>query len=954
MIIRYKKILFVTACVTLIAVAFGTTAYTSEWSFATGSPVPVLGPGTLTGVNTTGDGLATVGGKTAMHFGPHDGSAGYQLRVNTLSDPTQFTMVFDLFVATSNNDGFLPLWNGSATNANDAELFLRPSTGGYWSGSYFDSPTVSWAKGQWNRFVYVNDNANGASRIYINGVLSQEFGLSPDYIYSGVTNPAWLLTDNAGETTDAYILNFAFTDELLTASEAAALGGASETGIFATSTPDPIETVVGPYVQFTGPHTAVVRWDTSDDCDSIVEYGLSTSSLNSRVHTTAETKKHEVVLNDIHIKDKYFFRVGSTISGSEQFGDVFWFDNNINYSRVSVADADSPYGPDALTPLYEQAADYIVSQSGVTKGICLVYGCGEGRLAFELAKRTDMMIVGVDTDSAKIETAAQKLVEAGVYGARVTVRQVPTLDNLPFSKFMANLIVSDTMIATGQCPGSSSEMFRLLRPSGGVALLGQPTGCPTPLTQPALEGWLNGLSYNTTNDSEGLWSKVVRPDLPGAGWWTHAHGGPDGAGNSNDSLEGGRGAGDFELQWVSWPGADAKVDRQVRGHSPITNKGRMAFRGFNRIITLDTYNGSILWSLEIPGLNRFNIPRDSGWFCIDDDSVYLAVDDDCWKLDTQTGQRVLTHQLDDDGYDWGNVIRYNDKLYGSAVLDGSFYTGWWGSSNWYESQDSKICSKYLFANNLDGSRAWTYDSADPDKGVIINSTVCMGGGRVYFVESRNPSAESLTTGRIGSQLWTNMYLVALNSETGVRVWEQDLKSGAGGNPVVANGTAIIHLMYSDETVVLECSDTQYYIYAYNASTGAAKWNKSASWPKTGRDHGSHLQRVVISNGRVWGAGSIHGLSLVNGSTPGGPSMPLTICGTVSAAGDVFMGRFNKGDMKVWDSQNGALSEWDRIRTSCYINVLGCGGMILAPEGGGGCDCYDGGFHTSTAFIKSEN
>ncbi len=229
---KTKVLVMAMICIGLTTTALGTTAYTSEWSFSTGAPVSMMGPGTLVGVNTDTDGPATIGGQAATHFGPHDGDAGYELRVNMPDDPTQFTMVFDLFVDESNEDTFLPLWQGSATNANDAELFLRPTTGGYWSGGYVDTPATPWAKGQWNRFVYVNDYDAGESQIYVNGVLSHDFGLSPDYIYSGMTNPAWLLTDNAGETTDAYILNFAFTNELLTEADVAALGGADAAGVF--------------------------------------------------------------------------------------------------------------------------------------------------------------------------------------------------------------------------------------------------------------------------------------------------------------------------------------------------------------------------------------------------------------------------------------------------------------------------------------------------------------------------------------------------------------------------------------------------------------------------------------------------------------------------------------------------------------------------------------------------
>ncbi|MHC4168698.1 MAG: hypothetical protein ACYSWQ_17235, partial [Planctomycetota bacterium] len=42
------------------------------------------------------------------------------------------------------------------------------------------------------------------------------------------------------------------------------------------------DVVAGPYVQFTGPFTAIARWDTRSPLNSIVEYG-TTNSLGLRV-----------------------------------------------------------------------------------------------------------------------------------------------------------------------------------------------------------------------------------------------------------------------------------------------------------------------------------------------------------------------------------------------------------------------------------------------------------------------------------------------------------------------------------------------------------------------------------------------------------------------------------------------------------------------------------------------
>ncbi len=711
---------------------------------------------------------------------------------------------------------------------------------------------------------------------------------------------------------------------------------------------------VGPYVQFSGPYSAVVRWDTSTPRDSIVEYGTSPGALTTRIEDTTAKTVHEIIINNISLKDKYFFRVGYS-DGGDQLTDEYWFDNAINYTSVDVSGAICPYPVDSLTPLYEEAADQIVAQTGITKGFCLIYGCGEGRLAFELAKRTDLNIVGVDTDPVKLHTAADKLLQAGVYGARVTVQQVDSLESLPMTRYFANLIVSDHMIAQGVCVGSAAEMFRVLRPSGGIAYLGQPLGCPNVLTQNELESWLDtgSISYSTTSDSNGLWSRVDRGGLTGAGWWTHQYGGAHNNGNANDTLEGATRTSDMKLQWIGWPGADAKIDRQGRAQGPVARNGRLIFRGFNRLIGMDSYNGCIYWSLEIPQLMRLNIPRDSGWLCIDDDYVYVAVKDACWVLDANTGIRTLTHKLNDPGYDWGCVFRYGDKLYGSAVIENSFYTVWWGVTGWYDPTSGdgtyQICSKYLFANNTAGSRVWTYDSVDADKGVIINSTICLGGGRIYFVECRDAAVESYGSGRMSlSQLWNNLHLVALDADTGSKLWEKDLKSGDGGDPVVASGTVVFYLSYANEFLFLGSSDTSYHLYTYKVNDSACTyhWKQEFNW--AGNNHGNHMDRPVVIGTNVYL--NKYGYNINTGAqvTSGAPSGS---CGIVAGTADGLL--YRSGNIAIWNATSGSSSSWNNIRPNCWLNVIGSGGMVLAPEGGGGCDCY-GWFHTSVAFAKSDN
>ena len=133
---------------------------------------------------------------------------------------------------------------------------------------------------------------------------------------------------------------------------------------------------VGPYVQFTGPFTAVVRWDTPEALNSIVEYG-TTKSLGLREEDSTTATTHEITLSNLQYRTKYYYRIGNSSGVTELFTEVYTFDNAINYTRLDCSNTDSPYPDDSLSPLYETAAENILNQTGIKKGFCLVYGAGQ-------------------------------------------------------------------------------------------------------------------------------------------------------------------------------------------------------------------------------------------------------------------------------------------------------------------------------------------------------------------------------------------------------------------------------------------------------------------------------------------------------------------------------------------------------------------------------------------------
>ena len=124
--------------------------------------------------------------------------------------------------------------------------------------------------------------------------------------------------------------------------------------------------------------------------------------------------------------------------------------------------------------MYEAAAEEILKQTDIKRGFCLVVGAENGRLAYELAKRTDLKIYGIEPSAEKVAQARRSLSAAGLYGHRVTIHQ-GDLSAIPYSNYFANLIVSDSLLLTGKLPGTSKDLARHLKPLGGVICMGTPS-----------------------------------------------------------------------------------------------------------------------------------------------------------------------------------------------------------------------------------------------------------------------------------------------------------------------------------------------------------------------------------------------------------------------------------------------------------------------------------------------
>jgi outer membrane protein assembly factor BamB len=388
----------------------------------------------------------------------------------------------------------------------------------------------------------------------------------------------------------------------------------------------------------------------------------------------------------------------------------------------------------------------------------------------------------------------------------------------------------------------------------------------------------------------------------------------------------------LEVQWIGRPGPRAQPDRNGRKPAPLSTGGRLFVQGLNRIITLDAYNGTVLWSRELPEIKRFNMPRDSSNWAANREHLFAAIDGECWKWKASTGELESRISLPAQAassvpLDWSYLSPHRDRIIGSSVVQNSAYTSFWGggSAGWYDAKSGvvtqKVCSENLFAvDSKDGRLAWLYRG-----GLIVNSTITLANDRAWFVEARHPELKAGKKRQLGgSQFWEQQYLVCLDLETGEPLWSEPLK--------IVPGEVALYLAHGGGKLVLVSSGSaSYNTYSFNEGDGEIVWTRKIPWPQD--HHGGHMARPAIAGGTVYvrpGA-----LSLANGK-PLKIQMPGGGCGTYAASENALF--FRSGNVTMWDRQKGKTTSWNRLRPDCWLSTIPAAGLLLSPEGGGGCSC----------------
>lgn len=625
--------------------------------------------------------------------------------------------------------------------------------------------------------------------------------------------------------------------------------------------------------------------------------------------------------------------------------------------NVIAPRTDHPYPEN---PLLTQAAETAIHDAGVTKGYCLVLQAGTGQLAYEIARRSEFRIICHEENPAKIDAMRTALLSAGLYGSRIEVHQGPA-KTLPYPKGFANLIVSEGALTDATTLPPAGQVLRVLRPYGGtVDLMVRPgTKLDRQLTKwgQSLPEW----HVSTGGLTHGL-ARRGRP--PGSGEWSHFYADPGNTACSGDEIR----PGPMQPQWFGRPGPADMVDRHKKGPAPLFMNGRLFVPGYDYVAAVDAYNGFILWEKRIPNSVRVAAFKDSSSIAATDTDLLVAAGDTCLVLDAQTGTiRMRIPAAGAPGAKaWGYLATMDGLIIGSTTKpDGSLRgLGKIEDQIIWRNDQPVVCSTSVFAvSRSTGRPLWEYPAR---RGAIINPTLTIGDGRIYFIESDNGRTLESKDGRLSitNLVSQGAHLVALNLETGIVVWTKEVDLGLLQH--------VLFMSYAKETLLIsgsryanvapeETKDREkpqqlkrvrYELFAFDARTGGRKWQAtgipSYDHVLTG-SHGEQVQHPAIVDEVVYGPGFAFNL-LTGQPYEGWKWEKSQKCATLSTSRYCAFSRFTLAKLPyVFDLSSGTRTPLSTAtRPGCWINTIPAGGLVLIPEGSAGCTC-EYAFQTSLAL-----
>lgn len=556
----------------------------------------------------------------------------------------------------------------------------------------------------------------------------------------------------------------------------------------------------------------------------------------------------------------------------------------------SVQASGTPYEESSLASI---AANEIIERTGIIEGYCIDLGCGDGELAYHLARKTNLFIFAIDDDAERVALARERLTAAGLYGSRVTVHH-RELQATGFPSYMADLVVSGRSVASGEGVVPNDEAARLQRPHGGIVCLGRP----------------------------GAMRQTKRGALKGEGRWTHQYADPANTICSGDQFVRGR----LGMLWFRDVDFDVP-SRHGRAPAPLYDEGRLFNAGMHGLIAVDAYNGRVLWRYEIENLltaydgdELMGTAGTGGVFCVGEGSVYVRHEGRCIRLDAATGKELAVFEApkraDGKASTWGYLAFADGMLFGSLANADHIVT------YRYVNRGGDMTrllteSDTLFAMDAEtGRMQWRYEAQES----IRHNTLAIADGKVLFID--RPIALFDRVKRPSSKQHALGTVVALDAETGTPVWRRE---DMFGTMLAAGAKHNVLLMSYQPTRFKLDSEIGGRMAGLDLSTGETLWEIQADY----QSRPIINDRTIYAQGGAW--------DLLDGSPVPFEFQRSYGCGILASGAHMLL--FRSATLGYYDLSGARRTEnYGGIRPACWINTLPVGGIVLVPDATAGCVC----------------
>jgi outer membrane protein assembly factor BamB/ubiquinone/menaquinone biosynthesis C-methylase UbiE len=549
-------------------------------------------------------------------------------------------------------------------------------------------------------------------------------------------------------------------------------------------------------------------------------------------------------------------------------------------------------------PTWEQQATQILKATGVTGGLIVHLGCGDGKLTAALHVGQGYLVQGLDREAENVAKARVHIQSQGLYGPVSVDRLVG--DGLPYVDNFANLVVAEQL---GNVP--MAEVLRILAP--------------------------NGVAYVKNGAS---WTKMVKPWPSEIDQWTHFF--HDATGNpvAHDTVVGPP----RRYQWLGGPQWARHHDHMASMSALVSAQGRIFYimdEGSRASIQLpahwyliarDAFNGTILWKREIPEWNTHQWPLKSGPAQVtrrlvavgDKVFVTLGLDAPLTILDAATGRTVRTC----DGTAMTEEIIVSNGVAFLLVSD--------APSKWPEYRQE---FSYVWDNSNHANKDWAWDG---QKRHVV--AVDVETGRILWKRETAVAPMTLAADAQRVYLHDGERLVSLDRSSGAPLWTSEPVARRQPIPVCFGP----RLLVWRDVVVFAGGNLA--MTAVAADTGKVLW--TGEHPRSG--HQSPEDLFVI-NGLVWSgdiaqtasSGVFKGLDAHTGAV--NKQFPPDVktywfhhrC-YPSKATDRFLLTSRTGiEFIDYEKETWLPNHW--VRGGCIYGIMPCNGLIYAPPQA--CGCY---------------